>query len=105
MGALLGSRAARIFETVRRAADNAPEAAEVWETLLRNRRAGARMVIERVRMLGPLRQGSDVERAVDVLWIFNDLALYDAVVLRCGWTEKAFSDWLSERMQDALLAS
>jgi AcrR family transcriptional regulator len=101
---LLGSRAASIFETVRRAADTAPEAAEVWQTLLRNRRAGARMVVERVRTLGPLRQGSDVERAVDVLWIFNDLALYDALVLHCGWTEESFRGWLSERMRDALLA-
>lgn len=101
---LLGRRAARIFETVRRAADNAPEAAEVWETLLRNRRAGARMVVERVRALGPVRQDPDTERAVDVLWIFNDLALYDALVSRCGWTEQAFRGWLSERMRDALLA-
>ncbi|MEH0930407.1 TetR/AcrR family transcriptional regulator [Micromonospora sp. CPCC 205558] len=100
---LIGRRAARIFETVRRAADEASEVADVWETLLRNRRAGARMVVERGRSLGPLRQGSDVERAVDTLWIFNDPAHYDALVLRCGWTEDSFSDWLSERMQDALL--
>ncbi|MDG9678539.1 TetR/AcrR family transcriptional regulator [Micromonospora sp. DH14] len=100
---LIGRRAARIFETVRRAADEASEVAEVWETLLRNRRAGARMVVERGYSLGPLRQGSDVERAVDVLWIFNDPAHYDALVLRCGWTEDSFRDWLSERMQDVLL--
>ncbi|SCG58911.1 transcriptional regulator, TetR family [Micromonospora coxensis] len=100
---LIGSRAARIFETVRRAADEAPEVADVWETLLRNRRAGARMVVERGHSLGPLRHGADVERAVDVLWVFNDPALYDALVLRCGWTEDSFRDWLSERMQDALL--
>ncbi|MET8268202.1 TetR/AcrR family transcriptional regulator [Micromonospora arida] len=100
---LIGRRAARIFETVRRAADETAEVADVWETLLRNRRAGARMVVDRVRSLGPLRQGSDVERAIDALWIFNDPAHYDALVLRCGWTEGSFGDWLSERMQDALL--
>ncbi|MDG4838882.1 TetR family transcriptional regulator [Micromonospora sp. WMMD967] len=100
---LIGRRAARIFETVRRAADEASEVADVWETLLRNRRAGARMVVERVLSLGSLRQGSDVERAVDSLWIFNDPAHYDALVLRCGWTEASFRDWLSERMKDALL--
>jgi AcrR family transcriptional regulator len=100
---LIGGRAARIFETVRRAADEAPEVAEVWETLLRNRRAGARMVVERVLTLGPLRQGSDAERAVDELWIFNDPALYDALVLRCGWTEESFRGWLSDRMRDVLL--
>jgi AcrR family transcriptional regulator len=101
---LISHRAARIFEIVRRAADDAPEAAEVWETLLRNRRAGARMVVERVGSFGPLRQGSDVERAIDVLWIFNDPALYGALVLHCDWTEESFRDWLSARMRDALLA-
>jgi AcrR family transcriptional regulator len=100
---LIGGRAARIFETVRRAADGAAEVADVWETLLRNRRAGARMVVERVRSLGPLRQGADVERAIDALWIFNDPAHYGALVLRCGWTEDSFRDWLSERMRDVLL--
>jgi AcrR family transcriptional regulator len=102
---LIGGRAARIFETVRRAADNAPEAAEVWQTLLRNRRAGARMVVKRVLELGPVRQGSDEERAVDVMWILNDPAHYDALVLQCGWTEDAFRAWLSERMRDALLVN
>lgn len=100
---LIGSRAARIFEAVRRAADDAPEVAEVWETVLRNRRAGAQMVVERVGSLGPLRHGADPRRAVDVLWLFNDPAHYDGLVLRCGWPEDAFRDWLSERMQDALL--
>jgi AcrR family transcriptional regulator len=100
---LIGSRAAGIFETVRRAADGASEVAEVWESLLRNRRAGARMVVERVRSLGPVRQGSDVERAIDVLWVFNDPAHYGALVSRCGWSEDSFRDWLSERMREALL--
>lgn len=100
---LVNSRAAPIFEIVRRAADQGPEVAEVWQTLLRNRRLGARMVVERVGSLGPLRQGSDLERAVDVLWIFNDPAHYDALVRHCGWTEDGFRTWLSERMRDALL--
>ncbi|GLH99410.1 TetR/AcrR family transcriptional regulator [Phytohabitans aurantiacus] len=101
---LISHRAARIFEVVRRAADDAPEAAEVWEASQRNRRMGARMVVERVGSLGPLRQGSDVERAIDVMWIFNDTALYDMLVLNRGWTEEEFRDWLSARMRDALLA-
>lgn len=100
---LIGGRAARIFETVRRAADDAPEVAEVWETLLRNRRAGAGMVVERVATLGPLRQGSDLDRAIDALWMFNDPAHYDALVLRQGWTEDAFRQWLAGHMRHTLL--
>lgn len=100
---LIGSRAARIFETVRRAADDAPETAQIWETLLRNRRAGARMVVDRAATLGPLRQGSDVERATDALWIFNDPAHYDALVLRHGWSEDLFREWLAGQMRHTLL--
>ncbi|MEV0392256.1 TetR/AcrR family transcriptional regulator [Polymorphospora rubra] len=102
---LIGGRAARIFETVRRAADDNEEVAQVWETLLRNRRRGAAMVVERVRGLGPLRYGSDVERAIDVVWHFNDPAHYDALVTRCGWSENDFRDWLSEQLTGGLLGA
>ena len=100
---LIGARAARVFETVRRAADGSPEAAEIWQTLLRNRRAGARMVVERALTLGPLRQGSDMERAVDELWFYNDPAHYGALVHGLGWDEQTFRRWLARSMRHALL--
>jgi AcrR family transcriptional regulator len=100
---LIGSRAADVFEVVRCAADDAAEVAELWETLLRNRRAGARMVVDRARSLpGPLRRDADVEHAVDVLWFFNDPGHYTALVRRCGWPEESFRTWLADRMRDAL---
>jgi len=34
---------------VRRAADASPEVAELWERTQRNRRAGARMVVDQLR--------------------------------------------------------
>jgi AcrR family transcriptional regulator len=102
---LIGGRVSRVFEVVRRAADETPELTEIWETLLRNRRTGARMVVERLGVLDArLRQGDDVELAIDELWFFNDPAHYGALVLRCGWTEDRFRDWLAQRMRDALLA-
>src|SRR3954447_18842744 len=67
---LIGERAAAVFEAVRRAADDAPEAAELWATLQQNRQAGARMVLEHARRVGDLRAGLDMERAVDVLWFW-----------------------------------
>lgn len=100
---LIGARTARIFETVRRAADEAGDVAELWTTLQVNRRAGARMVVERAASLGPLTDGLDVERATDVVWIYNDPAHYDALVLQCGWPEAMFTPWLSAQMRAALL--
>jgi AcrR family transcriptional regulator len=100
---LIGSRAARIFEVVRRAADQAPEIAELWETLQRNRRAGARMVAEHAASLGPLAAGLDTDHATDILWIFNDPAHYDTLVSRRGWPEPDYTSWLSSQIRHALL--
>ena len=100
---LIGARAARVFETVRRAADGTPEVGDLWQTLLRNRRTGARMVVERAATLGPLRQRHDLERAVDELWFYNDPTHYGALVHERGWDERTFRDWLARNMRHALL--
>ena len=98
---LASVRAARIFEVVRQASGHAAEIAELWDTLGRNRRAGARMVIEHAASLGPL--AADLDRATDILWIFNDPALYDALVTGRGWPEADFTTWLSGQIRHALL--
>src|SRR5262245_1643767 len=100
---VIARRAAQLFETVRRAADNAPDAAELWDTLQANRRAGATMIVERVQKLGGLAPALNTETAVDVLWIFNDPAHYAALVSGRGWTEDAFTQWLAASMRRALM--
>jgi AcrR family transcriptional regulator len=102
---LIGGRAARAFEVVRRAAGASPEVTELWDTLQGNRRAGAHMVVKHLRKAGPLRPGLGTRRATDLLWIFNDPAHYHALVLECGWRESVFTDWLSSQMRHALLAA
>ncbi|WP_433254516.1 TetR/AcrR family transcriptional regulator [Streptosporangium sp. CA-135522] len=101
--ALIGERVAPIFETVRRAADAAPDVTELWDTLQANRRAGAHMVVEHLRTFGPLRPGLDAEQATDVLWLLNDPAHHDTLVRQRGWSAGPFRDWLSGMMRDALL--
>lgn len=101
---LIGGRAARVFEAVRRAAGASPEVTELWGTLQGNRRAGANMVVRHLEKLGPLRPGLDTRRATDLLWVYNDPAHYHALVLDCGWRESVFADWLSGQMRQALLA-
>jgi AcrR family transcriptional regulator len=100
---LISSRAARIFEVVRRAADQAPEVAQLWDTLQRNRHAGARTVIEHAASLGQLAAGLDIDHATDILWIYNDPAHYDTLVTRRGWTEPGYTSWLSSQIRHALL--
>jgi AcrR family transcriptional regulator len=100
---LIGARAARVFEVVRRAADASPDVAELWDTTQHNRRAGAGIVVKQLRSLGPVDGWPGDEQAVDVVWFFNDPAHYNTLVLDCGWREPAFAAWLTARMQDALI--
>ncbi|WP_328912360.1 MULTISPECIES: TetR/AcrR family transcriptional regulator [unclassified Streptomyces] len=100
---LIAHRAAKVFETVRRAADGGPEVAALWDTVQRNRRAGARMVVDHLLTLGSLRADLNADRAVDVLWIFNDPAMYDHLVHHCHWPQDAYRTWLSEQTRNALL--
>jgi AcrR family transcriptional regulator len=100
---LIGARAARLFEVVRRAADVSPDVADLWDRTQRNRRAGAGIVVRQLRRLGDVDGWPGDEQAVDVVWLFNDPAHYDTLVLQCGWQETDFTVWLTLRMQDALL--
>lgn len=101
---VIGGRAAALFETVRRAADDSPEVAELWATLRANRRTGAAMVITAITAVGDLAPGLGEERAVDILWVFNDPGLYATLVNDRGWSTDGFRDWLAEMMRHALLA-
>ncbi|HEY7050747.1 MAG TPA: helix-turn-helix domain-containing protein [Mycobacterium sp.] len=100
---IIARRSALLFETVRRATDDAAESAEMWKTLQHNRRLGAKMVIEQVLKVGRLKRGLERETAVDILWIFNDPAHYTSLVLDRGWSERKFRRWLASTMGAALI--
>lgn len=100
---LIGRRAARLFEAVRRAADTNPDVADLWDSLQRNRRAGADMVLVHLRERALTHVGPSADHAVDALWLLNDPGHYDTLVRQCGWPEEEFTTWLAARMQDALL--
>ena len=102
---LIAERAAHLFETVRRAADDSPEAAQLWQTLRDNRRAGATMVVEHALTRGPLADGLGPDQAIDVLWLFNDPAHYATLVHDRGWAPDRFRRWLATMMCQALLGT
>ncbi|MCW8380808.1 TetR/AcrR family transcriptional regulator [Streptomyces justiciae] len=99
---VIGGRAAEVFEAVRRAADEGPEPADLWETMQRNRRAGATMVIDHIEALPSAPPGIDHERAVDVVWMFNDPSHYRALVRGCGWSEHEYTAWIADQMHHGL---
>jgi AcrR family transcriptional regulator len=100
---VIAQRAAPVFEAVRRAADAAPEVADLWQRVLDNRVAGARMVLDHLVTVGTLRTGLTFERAVDALWVLNDPSHHAALVGRRGWSEEEFRAWLAGQMRAAVL--
>jgi hypothetical protein len=103
---MIGTRAAGLFEVVRRAADESPEAGQLWETLQVNRRTGAAMVVDHLLTMGDvLKEGLSRDRAVDRIWLLNDPAHHLALVGSCGWDEAEFSTWLGDQMTESLVAS
>jgi len=100
---LISRRAARIMEVVHRAAGASPEIAEQWDILLRNRRAGAEMVVRRAQDTGPLKPDMAIDAAIDSLWTLNDPTHYLNLVLDRHWPEADYRRWLSNQMCAALL--
>jgi len=94
---------AEVIELVRRAADETPENADLWDQVQSNRRHGAVTVVRHIRSLGPLRPGTTAERAADQLWVLNDPALYRSLVTDRQWSERTFTSWVSERMREVLV--
>lgn len=99
----IGRQSAGLIELVRRAADESPENAAIWAELQANRRHGAGTIAGRVRELGPFRAGVTLRRATDLLWLLNDSGHYRTLVTECGWSERTFRAWLSDRMTYALV--
>lgn len=81
---LIDARAARLFEVVRRAADASPAVADLWDHTQRNRRAGAGIVVKQLMSLGPVDGWPGDKQAVDVVWLFNDPAHYDTLVVHAA---------------------
>lgn len=99
---IIGGRAAELFEVVRRAADEGPEMAELWQTMRRNRHTGAAMVVDHIATLLSEAHGFDRDHAVDVVWMFNDPAHYHSLVRERGWSEPAYTTWIADHMRHGL---
>lgn len=101
---VIGGRAARIFESVHRAAGSSPELTQMWDTLVANRRIGGENVVRHMLAVAPAWQPRyPAGPATDVLCLLNDPAHYGALVLDRGWEVSAFQGWLAAAMRDALL--
>jgi AcrR family transcriptional regulator len=98
------SRIARLWLALRSAAEMDPDARRLhdnWE--FERRRAMLHGPVKAIIAKGVLRAGLTADTAADLLWTFNDPALYDRLVLRAGWSDEQYRDWLRETIPVQLL--
>jgi len=91
------SRVSKLWLALRSAAEVDAAARELFTRWEAERRMA--MVHGPVAVMvakGVLRDGLDAERAADLLWTFNDPALYDRLVNQAGWTKDQYAAWLRE---------
>ena len=52
---------------------------------------------------GPLRDGTDIDSAVDLLWLYMSPDLYFRLVHERGWPADRFRAWLADTLRRLLL--
>jgi AcrR family transcriptional regulator len=100
---MINERVAALYEAVRNASATDNDIADLYATLQQQRLTGARITIDALASLGPLRDGLDIDAATDILWILKDPALWTALVTNRGWPAERYQEWLADTMQDSLL--
>jgi hypothetical protein len=102
---MINQRVAPLFEAVRNASATDDDIAQLYATLKQQRLTGARITIEALAALGPLRDDVDLDTATDILWALKDPALWTALVADRGWPADRYETWLARAMQQSLLPS
>ena len=82
-----------------------PDAAAIWRKNLEERRLGMTGFARDLMSTGAIREGLDVERVADVLWLAMDVHNYDWLVRQRGWTLEEYQDWYVRTVSAAILAT
>jgi AcrR family transcriptional regulator len=100
---MINERVAPLYEAVRNASAADDDIAHLYTTLKQQRLIGARITVEALAALGPLRDGLDLDAASDILWTLKDPTLWTALIVDRGWSAERYQAWLAQIMQDSLL--
>ena len=98
----IGSRVAGLSRALTVAAGIDFEARKLWETWQSQRHFGARSVVGALEALGGLRAGLEPAEAADIVWVHNDPALYQRLVIERRWAKKRFEEWLYQTLRRQL---
>jgi AcrR family transcriptional regulator len=82
-----------VMEIVRGAATSDPAIAELYEQRRRARHNNQKTVAKRLQELGALRNGTNIESAADLLWLYTAPEIYRMLVIERNWSAKRYRNW------------
>ena len=93
---------ARAIDAVRRT-DAAAERA--WQSRLKSRLDGCRVIVSRLETEGSLRAGLDPSIAADLLWTMTSLRMWEDLVLEREWSPEQYQGYVTNVLIGALTSS
>ena len=93
---------ARAIDAVRRT-DAAAELA--WQSRLKSRLDGCRLIVARLETEGSLRAGLDPSIAADLLWTMTSLRMWEDLVLEREWSPAQYQEYVTNALIAALTSS
>jgi AcrR family transcriptional regulator len=103
MNVSIASRLAALYHALLVAADSDPDAAELLETVERQRLQGSTGFVGRLHAIGGLRHGLDLERGTAIANTLIDPMPYRRLVERHGWSTEEYTNYLQDAAAAALL--
>ena len=91
-----------VFEIVRGAASSDPTIAGLHKERVRLRHANQKTIAKRLDELGALPDGTSVEEAADLLWLYTAPENFHMLVIERGWPVKRYRSWFRSAVATVL---
>jgi TetR/AcrR family transcriptional regulator of autoinduction and epiphytic fitness len=98
-------RTVEVLAALRAAADSDPDIAELWRTLLDQRRRGQELFAQHLFSTGELRRDLGVPEVADIISTLMDHEIYRVLVRDRGWSPMAWEAWFADLLGRDLLRS
>jgi AcrR family transcriptional regulator len=98
-------RTVDVLAALRAAADSDPDIAELWRTLLDQRRRGQELFAQHLFSTGALRPDLGVPEVADIISTLMDHEIYRMLVRDRGWSPTAWEAWFADLLDRDLLRS
>ena len=82
-----------VMEIVRGAATSDPAIAELWDERVRLRHVNQTTIAKRLHELEALPDGTSVEQAADLLWLYTAPENFHMLVIERGWSIERYRRW------------